>query len=260
MTAKDRRVYDRDRFRKKYLLGLAAHPLTVVPFVTGVTALLAAWSLSLDVGVAVFAALACLLGASGTFLTRLVMGDERLSRRVIAEMQAEAAREHAARLDALDRALVEDGDPRTENCLRDLRALEKAFRELPAGGGAANTRDAFDIASGVEELFSRSVLSLEKTLELWRIARDMISDDGRRPVLAQRESIVDDVRKSIAQLGEVLVGVERLTAGAQPGFQLARLREDLDARLAVARRVEERMRSLEHDIGSGVSDDMQMEA
>ena len=163
-------------------------------------------------------------------------------------MQKEAHREREKALDTLDRELTEDGDPRTEACLRDLRALAKAFRSAPKPSIDLKIHDAFSIAAGVEELFTRSVASLEKTLDLWRTAQSMATKDARGPVLAQREKMIEDVSESIKQLGKVLAGIEALKAGESVHSDLARIRGELDERLAVAKKVEERMRSLEKQI------------
>jgi hypothetical protein len=241
-------VLDKEEFRKKYLIRLLSSPLTLFPFVLGITILIALWAFSMKIGVAIFAAIACILGAFGVFFTRLALGSETISNSVIEEMQETVARERERRLDELDRNLVEDGDGRTESCLRDLRALARAFQETPAGSGGLGPRYAFDIASGVEDLFNRSVVSLEQTLDLWRTAAKLGTPEAKRPVLDQREKIIEEVRRSIEQLGKVLAGVQSLKTGMEAGSDLARIREELDEQLSVAKRVGERMRSLEQQI------------
>jgi len=46
----------------------------------------------------------------------------------------------------------------------------------------------------------------------------------------------------------VLAGVQSLKTGMEAGSDLARIREELDEQLSVAKRVGERMRSLEQQI------------
>ena len=248
------KVLDKSRFRKKLLLGLLASPLTLCPLVMGVTLLLIAWAFSIKAGVVLFVAVVCILGAFGAFFTRLILGSETMEKAVIEEMRSKAHEAREAKLDELDRKLTEDGDPRTEASLRDLRALAKAFNESRTPGAGLNIESMFDIASGVEQLFNRCVQSLERTLQLWRTARKMATPEAKKPILERREGIIEDVGESIKQLGKVLVGIQGLKAGESASSELASIREELDQRLAVAKRVEERMRSLERQYDPGQFD------
>jgi hypothetical protein len=238
-------------FRKRLLLRLATNPFTLLPLVVGVTLLLAGWAFSMNSGALLFAAVACILGACGVFFTKLVLGNDKLTDSVVKEMQRDAHEEREKSLDELDGNLVADGDPRTEACLRDLRALAKASNEAKAPSAGLSARSTFDIASGVEELFNRCVVSLEQTLGLWRTAERMVTAEAKKPVLEQREKMIDEVKKSIAQLGKVLAGLQSLRTGEGMGAELAHIREELDERLTVAKRVEERMRSLEKQLDPG---------
>jgi len=238
----------RNEFNRRYLLRLLTSPWTLGPLVLGASIFLAAWAFSMEIGLAIFAALVCAFGGLGVFCTRLLMGSEKVSKAVIEDMQKEAHKKREKNLDNLDSRLARDGDSRTESCLRDLRALAKGFRKVQKSGADVGVHDAFSIASGVEELFSRSVSLLEQTLELHETARSMATEEARKPVLKRRERIVQDVTESISQLGKVLAGVQALRSGENVQSDLARIREDLDQRLAVAKRVEERIRTLEEQI------------
>jgi hypothetical protein len=244
-------MLDKGEFRKRLLLRLATHPLTLLPLVAGVTLLLAGWAFGMNSGALLFGAVACILGACGVFFTRLVLGNDRLADLVVQDMQRDAHEDREKSLDELDKSLVEDGDPRTEACLRDLRALATAFNEARAPSASLSASCTFDIASGVEELFKRCVLSLEQTLGFWRTAERMVTAAAKEPVLEQREKMIDEVKKSIAQLGKILAGLQSLRTGEGMGSELAHIREELDERLTVARRVEERMRSLEEQLAPG---------
>ncbi len=255
-------MFDRSEFKRRYLLRLLGSPLIVGPAVLGMSVLTVAWAFSMRMSLAAFAALACFLGSAGAFLTRILLGSPKVSRAVIEDMQKEAARAREKRLDDLDRRLLEDGDPRNETLLRDLRALAKSFGETsgPAGAGSGVFRSTLEIAAGVEELFNQSVMSLERTLDLWRAARAMATEEARKPLLEQRERILREVGESVAQLGRILAGIQGLRAGEPGVSELARLRKDLDRRLSVARKVEERMRNLENQIEPSVPEPGRTEA
>jgi hypothetical protein len=248
-------VVDESQFRKKYLLKLLASPFSLFPFLAGVTDLLALWTFSLRSGPALFAGIAGILVGLGFFFTRLVMGDKDSAKEVIQTVQKQALAEREKRLDDLDRRLSSaDSDPRPENCLRDLRALAKAFEDGKSWDNALSGRPTIDILSGVDKLFQECVVYLEKTLDLGYAADEMATEAARKPILKQRERIIADVSKSIQQLGKVLTGIQTLEAKEQ-GSQdsdLAVVRRELDQSLEVARKVKERMSSLDMDFENKV--------
>jgi hypothetical protein len=243
-------MFDQAEFKRRYLLRLMASPLVIGPLVVGASAVTVAWAFGLRMGVALFAGLACGLVAAGAFFTRLLLGNPKTSQAVVADMQRDAQLARERRLDDLDARLQEDGDPRNETLLRDLRAMVKAFGAAPgpSAEGSGIFQSTLEIAAGVEELFNQSVQSLERTLELWRTAKSLGTDKARKPVLEQREHILRDVAESVEQLGKVLAGMQSLRADERGGSELAHIRQDLDNRLAVARKVEERMRQLDEQI------------
>lgn len=243
-------LLDETKLKKRVFWELLSSPWTLWPFVGGVTALLGLWTFSIRSGLAVFAALVSILGSLGIFFTRLLLGSEARVKKAVEEMQQEAQKERERSLDELERRLAADGDPRTESSLRDLRALAKAFEKGGAWSASLNTRTVFDILAGVEQLFKRCVLSLKKTLELWYTAQNMATAEAREPILRQRERIIEDVGKSIRQLGGILAGIQNIGAEEDAGDrELARIREELDRSLEVARMVEKRMQSLDREIG-----------
>ena len=215
----------------------------------GATDLLAVWALNLDSGLLTFAGLACILGSLGILASRLLMGNKSLDRKILETLEQEALEEREKALDKLDRELSEDGDTRTEKSLRDLRTLTKRFQEGKAWTSTLSSRSTFDILSGVDRLFNRSVLSLEHTLKLWKTAQEITTPEARKPIVEKREVIIEEVGKSIEHLSKILAGVQSLGKGADyDTSELAHIRKELDSSLEVARRVEERMQSLEQKL------------
>lgn len=238
-------------FKKRLFFRLFASSWTIVPFLAGATLLLALWTFSINAGLAFFVGIACLLGALGVFFTRLLRGNERLGKKVIEELQEEALAAREKSLDELDRKLSADGDPRTESFLRDLRALAEAFHKDRVWSSGLSNHTTYELFSGVEQLFKRCILSLDRTLELWYTANNTTTPDARAPIFSQRERIIKDVEKSIRQLGKVLVGIQGIDAGdVSEDSDLARIRDELDQSLKVARAVGERMRSLDQELGT----------
>jgi hypothetical protein len=235
--------------RKRVLRKLLSSPGVLFLFLAGVTDLAVLWGFNIDSGLGVFAGLACILGAAGYFLSKWLLGGDKLAKEVIEEMKEEAREKNERDLDELEKRLCEDGDPRTEKNLRDLRELTRAFHESREGSLSLSSKASFEILSGVEQLFGRCVLSLEKTLQLWHTAQRMSRPEAREPILDQRERIIEDVDKSIRQMGKLLaeiqcLGIEKNSEESE----LARIRKELNQSLEVAKKVEERMQSLDREI------------
>jgi len=243
---------DKGEFRRRLLMRLATSPWTILPVLAGATVLLAAWAMDASSGVLPFAGVTAIIAGLGVMATRLMLGAELVGAEVVDEMKRDSTRDREKNLDELDRALVADGDERTEACLRDLRAMGKAFDEAkaPSGAGATNAY-TLDIAMGVDRLLKRCIASLEQALKLWKTADSMATEAAKRPVLERRETLVKEVQASIRQLGELLAGLQALGSSQAPGEDLARVRAELDERLNVAKRVEERMRSIEKQLSPG---------
>jgi hypothetical protein len=240
-------VVDPARYRRKVLLDLAAHPATLLPAVLGMTSLLAGWAFS-DISTLGFAGVVGLLVAAGATATRWLLGRDTIFRRAYDELQEEAEKTRNEQLDALDRRLREDNDPRPEALLADLRTIYQGFRENGEWSRKLADRSAVEIASTVEKLFQGCIAFLERTAELWETARKLRTDDARRHLLETRESILAEIGRSIQQLAKTIDGVMTLTVTGDEADALARLRGDLDANLEVARKVEQRMQSLESEM------------
>ncbi len=236
-------MLDENKLRKKVLFGLLSSPITLVPLLSGATLLAGALAFSKNAGMMLFGGVVCILAAAGTFVSRLLLGSERRTQNAAEELRQEAAADQERRLDDLDRRLSVDRDPRTESTLRDLRAFEKAFR---GGGGwmaKLNATSAFDIVTGVQDLFEGCVKSLETSLELYDTVRSLRTPSAKKPILERRDEIVRDVQKSTEQLSRILVGIQALGSGDDSETGLTRIRTELDESMAVAKKVEEKMRS-----------------
>ena len=192
--------------------------------------------------VTAFAGLSSLLIAGGAAATRWIFGGPRIVEKAMA---AEAARQRARReaeLDALDAKLAADGDGRTESALRRLRALhERLWTDDPDG------RPPTEILRKAEELFRFSVQSLERTLAFQSAAGALATRDAKLAVAQRRDGLVREVGEGVDQLARTLDQIQLLKLEEGGGRTLAALRADLDAGLAVARRVDERLRGMEAD-------------
>ena len=231
---------DKREFRKRVWLRMLSSPLTLLPAVGGASLLLVGWALGLRTGLLIFSGLLGVLTGLGTFLSRLFLGGGRVAEEEAQRIDREARSRREAALDDLEGRLATDGDPRTEAALHDLRVLADSVKSQD-DWGTLNARSAFDLVSGVDELFSTSVRYLERTLALKKTADRVTSPNVRHAILEEREQLVADVEKSTTHIGELLSKMQRMAVSGGSHSDLERLREELDANLDVARKVEERM-------------------
>ena len=248
-------MLDEKTLRKRVFLRLLGSPITVIPFMLGMTAMTASWALDWKPGVGLFAGLAGILAAAGAFVTRLLLSSDHVTREVATTLEREEQDVRQRSLDELDHRLsTADEDPRPETALRDLRALVKAFEENSADDYRFNAGSVIDIHSRVGQLFDHCVESLRQTERLWQTAQQLNTPPARKPILQQREKIIADVQASIKQLSDTLVALQTLGAGDHSHGELARLRDELDQSLAVAKTVEERVNDLVKEAGVKTDD------
>jgi len=240
-------MFDKAKLRKKILLDLISHPFTLFPFAGGATLFIMSWILDIDSLVFPFISFCGLLISIGGFFTNLIMNLDKISKKAFEELQVESQENQEKMLDSLDKRLQEDGDSRTERYLRELRSLTMTFEDGKAWSNNLDTRSAFEIESKVRDLFYGCVSYLERTLELWHLAQEVDSKRGEEIVLKQREKIIDDIESSVQQLGKVLEGVLSLGISKNDDTELARIRDELDQSLEIARRVENRMNDFNRD-------------
>jgi hypothetical protein len=242
-------MLNKERLRKKVLLGYLSSLDTIVPALFGVTILLGSLFFGIKSAVAVFMALTSMLWAGGMFLTRLILGSKKIEQTAIEEMQKEVRESREAALDDLERRLTGDGDPRTERLLKDLRVLMEVFRQGRSWSTQMNARSSIDILMKVDDLFKGCERSLEKSLELWNTAQRVSTESARKPILERREAMIEDIGMSLEHLSQVLTEIQGYgSTGEDKESELARIRKEMDQCLEVADRVEERMRRWEGEV------------
>ncbi len=240
---------DRSRFRKKVFLDLLSSPWTIIPTALCWSLLMVAWALGNGGALLSFLGIGGLVAGLGAMATRWILQGDEIHKGAFEELQKEAFQKQAETLDELDRRLRRDEDPRTENTLRELRDVYESFKTDTSWAEDLDTRVSFEIVTRVERLFKECVNSLRRSLELWETAEKMRTEEIRSNVLESRGALLEEISRSLERLKKTVdsVHVLRLEKGSKA--QHAQIRRELDASLEVARRVEERMRDLEADIG-----------
>jgi hypothetical protein len=235
-----------DKVRKKVLLDLFGSPGTVLPIVAGMSAWVLSWAIDgntlLNLG-----GLVGVLGGAGLLATRLIFGLERITEKAFQYLndQKREVQEHA--LDSLEVRLRGDEDPRTQTYLRNLRQLYSNFQNDVHNGmvaGAART-----VLEQVEKLFQAAVKHLEHSYHLW-ITAGRMSGDARHALLEERERVVQEVQDTVEHLSRTIKQFHSFRV-KESEAELAKLREELDETMQVARRAEARLQSLgkEHNEG-----------
>jgi hypothetical protein len=242
-------MHDRARFRRKVLMDLIAAPSTVIPAALGASSMLISLAADGNAAVWAFAGLSGLLASAGILATRWIYGADRIIQRAYESLNEQDRRAKDRELDELDRRLRTDKDPRPEKCLAELRAMYDGFQRDSAWSGGVGQRSAVEIANKVEKLFQACIISLRRSQDLWETATRMRTNEARDAALAQRERLVEEIRQSVVQLAKTIDGVRSLAVQKEHDHDLSRIRQELDESLDVARRVEERMQSLEVELG-----------
>lgn len=238
---------DPKRFRRRLLYRLANSPSTLVPFAGGVAALVVG-GLVLGSPIAAFGGVVAMLAGVGACATRFFMGNEKAAQLALEDLQGQDSRNRERELDRLDRELRRDGDPRTEQLLRDLRQLLRPFQgegvDVPLLQGTPAAL-SFDIGARAHDLFLECTRMLRQSLELWRTAQGVSTQAAAGPILERREAIIGRVRGGVEQLGRSLATLQTLGSGPEGDDDLERVRRELDESLDIARRVDEELRNLD---------------
>lgn len=184
-------------------------------------------------------------------MQRWVTGGERLAEQAWRDLQGKVRKEHTRYLRELRRELRGDRDPRTSNM---LKRLQRAYDRLLVSDRwrQDEPNEIFaEIRGQSHELYQSCLRLLERSLEIWKASRDMATESARQRLRDSREHLITEVQRSIENLEQTLdhIQTSQLQQGSQLEADAARLREELNEGLAVARRVEERMEQLDVDLG-----------
>ena len=228
-----------DNVQKKVLLDLFAAPSTVIPIVGGLSAWMLSWAIDsswwLNLG-----GLIGVLGGAGLLATRLIFGLESITEDAYRFLQDQERQRRNTALDALEKKLRHDDDPRDQTYLRQMRTLyDSLHADLEQGQVSPAARA---IVGNVEKLFQAAVKHLEHSYHLWETAAK-VSGEARRKLLAEREHVVQEVRATVEHLGKTIEQFQTSRV-KQNESELTKLREELDETLRTARRAEERLATL----------------
>ncbi len=174
---------DRATFRKKFALRLASHPVTVLPFLGGLTAIGAGWAGMLP-ATAIFAGVVGVVAGVGALVTRATLLGHRIAKQLHEELQTKDHDATEAALDALRQRLASDRDMRDEKMLDQLRELARVFKRDTEWIKRVNLVSAAEITGGVEELVRTCIQKLQDAFRLLETVRDLSVSPVRQAQVA----------------------------------------------------------------------------
>lgn len=220
--------------RKKVLLDLFAAPSILLPMVGGASLLMASWAFGLGSLVS-FAGFAGIVIGIGIWASKLTFGLEAITKKAYDYVIEEKIKKQEARLNELHTKLTKDRDSRTQKALSSLRRLYEGFKkDVKEKGLSPHTAG---VLAKVEELFEACIRQLEHSYDLWETLKSLPTK-VKSKIKDQRDDVVEEVVKTVDHLKNIIEDYHVIKVH-QRTEDLARLREELEDKLAVAKRVEE---------------------
>lgn len=187
------------------------------------------------------AGLVGVLAGVGWMATRVIFFADDVAAKVASEEKEKAIRAEEDKLDDLKNRLRADRDFRTKDYLTLLRTCRSEFELFATRPGLA--LQSQEIVKQVRLLFFSSVAQLERSLKLHELS-DRLIGDQRKKVLEDRERLLGEIHESIEHMQNAAKHYQELVDNEQ-NTDLSSIRDELDASLRVAKRIEERMRELD---------------
>lgn len=230
----------------KRVLLMPVDLITLLPLVLGATMGLGAWAVDTRMGLWWFTSVFLILLSPLIYVNRLSLRWATYTQKALdnARIGEEQARQQE--LDDLRQRLQFDNDSRTDDLLEDLRVVTSSLaKEVGEASGWVRSM-ALDIKVVVDQLFNACVCYLDKTQELYATAQSVRNKTIKKENLDAREKLIEEVQKSLHQLGEILANVRAINlkratsaqGGAVESAGLEQLRNELALKLQSAKDIE----------------------
>lgn len=241
-------MVDQESFKKRVLLDLINAPTVLIPPALGVTMTLATWAVGQFVAMGTFIGITGIILGAGAFFTRLFTRQDEVARDVFQRMQSETLASRDARFDELAKQLDKDKDPRTNDAVEKLRIIQHTLDGIRQDIVTASAVDSTELLASCTDLIQYCLDSLGRSFKLWQMSQTMMTRQARQDMIAKREKLLEEINQSIIQIAHALDGIRTLGIEDNPGQKLAAIRRQLNGNLELARKVDERMQSLEREI------------
>jgi hypothetical protein len=114
-------------------------------------------------------------------------------------------------------------------------------------------RSSIEISIKVNELLNQCVKLLTRSVELWKIAQNISSVEVKKDIIAQRNNLLKEVDNTKLYLGKILIRIQEFDLSKSGSdSELAKIRNDLEQELKIARNVQKKMKNW--DKGNNLSE------
>ena len=227
----------KEKIKKRVLWDLLTSPISLIPVASGLTGIILSWPLSspllLGLGIITSAV------GVGILITRLLTSLPKIADKALAKELASIERENEIALNNLEKQLRQDKDPRPEQCLQQLRLLQKIVKN--EGGGFLSDQ----IAIQFNKLFDVCIKKIEETDTLWRQGREL-TGKAKKQIKERREKIVVEIETTTNQL---MTSIEQFKTAKshESDAEFIEARDELNRTMEIARKVDERLNFGEYD-------------
>ncbi len=230
--------------KQKIAINLLTQPSSVMPGLLGISLLL----LSVIMGktLALFGVL-CLLGSLGMLATNLVFNLDSIANQSVQEMIEAKAREKEAALNALDRKLASDDEPRDQLAFRNLRILITTFRNDLKSGAIKCSHSG--LVQNLDQTFDSLVARFDEQFAMGKTAEGL-QGKLRKKMLKDRAAALDDIEQRIENVANVMAEIRTMEVSYKKS-ELDAVERRLHDQLAVAKAVGESMRQMEDELALG---------
>ena len=188
---------------------------------------------------------------AGIAAAKTWFASDELTDRAFRDLQRKARTEHMRRLRDLRRALRGDRDPRTSSMLKRLQRIYDRLLATQRWQPPPESDQIYaEVRDQASQLYESCLGLLERSLEIWKVSRDVATNSAKQQLVDSREKLITEVQQSIGNLEQTLDHMQttQLKGGADVQDDALQLRTELDQGLEVARQVEKRMQELEVEL------------
>lgn len=225
--------------KTKIALDVLVTPWTIVPGTVGFSLLMLSMILGGSIGFIGFCF--CLVGL-GALTWNFVFNFDHIKKKAAQDWVDKIKKNKDESLNALDRKLVKNKDPRDQTALRDLRVMYGEFQK-DIESGKINKGITSDMLYQVDQIFETCVHELEQSFNIWRMMNNKISDNLRIQLQSQREEIIEAVQESVGNMAFVINEI-RSVRHQSDANELRNLGQKLTSRLETVKKIEERISKL----------------
>lgn len=237
---------DRSTTRKHVLKRLLTGPLVLVPGALGVATVGLSTVAGGASGFFMFMGLSGLVVSGLAACYALTFRLEPETRRVMEEFIERQEQNKAEVYDRLRVRLREAGD---EQATTQIDRLERLADRVMRGRAGKGFQIPLEMIEMVSSLHDACLISLRRSAQILETMTELTTEEVRSEMVEKRRKLDDEVERSIGQLSLALDRMQTSTFRSEDAGELARVRDELEAGLETARRVDDRIARIERELG-----------